>query len=102
MISNELLSDGMSVISEKTGVPIYQITGKSHKRKIVDARHIYCYVMKYCGFDYKQIANRINRDRSTVYPSIKKIENIAQYDREFRSLLEKAISDTINFEKATC
>jgi len=84
MICKELLDTGMLVISAMENMPKRDIISKSRKQKLADTRHLFCLVMHNIGFDYVDIAEYINRNRTTIYNDIKKAKDIIYYDDAFK------------------
>ena len=65
------LSFILQEVSERTGISVEEIKGRSRKREIVMARHAFCYIARKGGmFTFKQIGNYIGRDHSTAFNSI--------------------------------
>ena len=57
--------------------PCPLIQNKSRERKLTDARHVYCYLMrKHTTLSLKVIGNTINRDHTTVINSMEACKNL--------------------------
>ena len=60
------------------------------RRQTSDIRHLTCYFLKHnVGLSESQISKLMKRDRSTVYSSIKKAEELIEYDKDFNRLFNK-------------
>jgi len=62
----------LNLTSIITNIPKKEIIGKSRKREIVQARHVYCIVSyDMTDFSYSKIGYEINKDHATVMHGIK-------------------------------
>lgn len=75
----------LNAINEQLQVTPEQIKSKVRYRHIVDARHIYCYIMrkKFCVTSVG-IGKEINRDHATVLHSCNLVAGLLKIDTEFR------------------
>lgn len=65
------LSFILQEVSERTGISVADIKGRSRKREIVTARHAYCYIArKATRASLSQISRELGRDHSTAINSI--------------------------------
>ncbi len=67
----------LKVVSDQCGVSVEDVLSKSRKGTIVNARHIYCAIMKKeFGYSYKSVGEMVNgRDHTTAIHSIKTHQN---------------------------
>lgn len=85
----------LEIVSKNCGVTIEQIISKTRKREPVDARHIYCAIMKK-EFDYslKSIGLTLsNRDHTTVIHSVETFDDRYETEEGYQQLVHKIISD---------
>ena len=62
-----------------------KISVKSRRRNLVEARHIYCLIVrKYTDYSLAIIGKEINRDHATVLHSIRRAKEFLQYDQDFK------------------
>ncbi|MBX3045165.1 MAG: hypothetical protein KF896_15745 [Ignavibacteriae bacterium] len=60
------------------------------RRQTSDIRHLACYFLKRnVGLSESQISKLMKRDRSTIYSSIKRAEELIEYDKDFNRLFNK-------------
>ncbi|MBX3044873.1 MAG: hypothetical protein KF896_14265 [Ignavibacteriae bacterium] len=60
------------------------------RRQTSDIRHLTCYFLKHnVGLSESQISKLMKRDRSTIYSSIKRAEELIEYDKDFNRLFNK-------------
>lgn len=81
----------MDIVSKVTLVPIPQITSKSRKREIADARHLFLYFCKkHCELTLSAIGLYAGHvDHSTVNYAVKSIENLRERDMSIMDKYEK-------------
>ena len=56
------------------GVSVDDLIGRSRKRSISEARQLYWWMLFQTGMSCQEIAKVSNRDRTTIYPAIKKVD----------------------------
>ena len=93
-----------SAIERIMGVEIYLLVGKKRQRHIVDARKVFCYIMKENSrLSLESIGFMINKDHATVLHSINTLKKLIEYDRQLKSDLEEvekmALSGRTAFKK---
>jgi chromosomal replication initiation ATPase DnaA len=76
-------------ISTYTGVSVEDILGNSRSEDICDARHVYWYALKQSGFSYSAIGRLCEREHSTIYAGIRRVEQLKYSDTRIRYLLER-------------
>ncbi len=78
------------LVCERFDVSREEITGKTRKREIVDARHVFCYLVnKYISKKTLSVVGaHINRDHASVIHGIKKTNNLMVYNGLFRKKVE--------------
>jgi chromosomal replication initiation ATPase DnaA len=62
--------------SEKVGVPIESLLGKSRKYPVAAARETYWLHLRQNGLTHSKIAEMFNRDRTTVISGIDRAKNL--------------------------
>ena len=68
------------------GINIEDISSRSRKRELVDARKIYCHISKYCVKEsLTSIGSKIDRHHSNVIHLIDECKNLNKNNREFRT-----------------
>ncbi len=86
----------MEAIDETLGVAKIHLTGKIRRSQIVDARQMYCTIMRnFTNLSLSAIGNTIYRDHSTVIHSLKKhvikLEVDPAYSQGYTELLDSII-----------
>ena len=86
----------MYTVSEITGVPLEKILSRNRKIKVKTARHIICYLlMKQLGMKPEEVANHLDRERTTMYNSYGWCE-ARLTDGGFRNTLNRIIEQLNN------
>ncbi len=80
--NNKMLKEIHEIIKEETGIDF--IEDNSRKREVIDVRQIFCKIA-IDHYDIYQIAEFINRDRTSVIHSIARVKEVAEFDKEFRT-----------------
>lgn len=66
------------------------VTGRSRKASIVEARQIIAYIMRRNGAKYHEICRTINRDRSTAIYSVERVYRLLSIgDKRTKYLIER-------------
>jgi len=77
-------------IADYLNITVNQIESKARHRTIVTARQLYSYfARKYTAKTLVQIAEKINRDHSSVHHSIIVIETLLAYDKDIKLFVKK-------------
>jgi len=89
----------MGAVSDVLGVSESEIRGKRRYRVFVDARHIYCAIMRRVSLlSYNDIARTLNRNHATIIHSIRehyiKLESDPAYAGAYEEVINK-INETI-------
>lgn len=64
----------LSLVADVTGVTVKEILSRSRHRRIVRARHIYCYAARTVwDFSFPRIGRHLGLDHSTVLHGVKKV-----------------------------
>lgn len=80
----------LNIVCEETKVHPMKVRGRSRKRDIVMARHMYCYFgYNYANCTYNFIAESIGRDHTTALNSITVVDNLLTTDFKFREELKR-------------
>lgn len=83
----------MLIVAEKYGVTVPQILSRIRKREVVEARHIFCTIMKK-EFDYslKSIGEMVSgRDHTTVIHSINTVKDRCETEDGYKELVNSTI-----------
>jgi chromosomal replication initiation ATPase DnaA len=90
------LNDIILVVSEKTRIPISLIIGRSRKKEIVEARHLYAYfAWNTTNYVLRSIANSGGLSNHTsVLHAKDKINDILSYDKILQNMVG-IISETL-------
>lgn len=79
--------------AKRVNVTEREILGRSRKANVINARHLYWYMLYCNGFSYREIARLNDRARSVVYVAIRKVIFFLQHnDPALQDLYEK-VSD---------
>lgn len=85
----------MEIVASRCGVTIEDIISTSRKGMVVEARHIYCGIMKnYCGYTYDNIGETIGRrDHTTALHSVRVFNNRCELEEDFREAVDSILYD---------
>jgi hypothetical protein len=78
-------------IREVTGMELSQYAIHSRKTPYVYARRIFAYHCRQAGMEWSQIAERINRDRTTVLYSVKMYGDELKFNPKFRDIANRVV-----------
>ena len=81
------------IVSEYLGIAPDDMSGKTRKREVADARHIFCYLASkaYGRYTLKQIGRKINRDHASVLHAKKKIVELMDFNKELKEAVDGII-----------
>ena len=83
-ITSELI---LAAINEIAGVNPDEVKGRIRSRKVVTARHIYCfYARTLLGHSLNEIGGVINRDHTTIMYALKSYQDHYLYEPPFQKL----------------
>ena len=83
-------SEVIKRVSERLNIPIFELTGKSRKREIVDANMMLSFLLRsHLKMGLKKIGETLNRDHSTIMYRVKEHEKLVVSDRVYRQNFEK-------------
>jgi chromosomal replication initiator protein len=87
----KFVEDILNLIEAEFGVNREQIQSQNRLRAIVEARHVLFYLMRNSRFDFgvTEIGLIFNRDHTTVIHGVKQINNLIQFNKEYRNTIEK-------------
>ena len=78
----------LEAIKEVFDITYQELQSKYRFGPIVEARHIYCFLMrKYLKWSFKSIGESINRDHTTVMHSIRTCEDLCFAEPEYKKTL---------------
>lgn len=83
----------MEIVAEKYGVTVSEILSRIRKKEVVEARHIFCTIMKK-EFDYslKSIGEMVSgRDHTTVIHSINTVKDRCDTEEGYKELVNSTI-----------
>jgi len=85
--------DILEIISEHCGVTVDDVLSKTRKKEQVEARHIFCAIMKKeFGYSYTSIGQIIgHRDHTTVIHAVKTFNNRCCYEDGYKELINNIL-----------
>jgi chromosomal replication initiator protein len=83
----------LEIVSETCGITTEEILSKTRKSEIVDARYIFCGIMKkYFDYPYKSIGEHTGgRDHTTVIHAVRTFENRCTFENGYKQLVESIV-----------
>lgn len=91
-----MLKEIYEIIKEETEINFIQ--DNRGKREVIDVRQIFCKIaINHC--DVYKVAEFINRDRTSVIHSIARVKEVAEFDKEFRTMFldcQRAVIEKLN------
>jgi chromosomal replication initiator protein len=90
----------ITVIEEVCQVKWSEVQGRSRKRQIVTARHLFCLFAKsFCHLTLDSIGKKLdNRDHTTAMHSIQTVNNLIDANDEVMTVLYQAIKERLYHE----
>lgn len=87
----KFIEDVLSIIENEFGITVAQIKSNSRSRPIVEARHIFYYMLKNSRYEMglTELGSVFNRAHSSVLHGIKTVNNLIDFNKEFRQNIEK-------------
>lgn len=81
--------DVLEIIAEEVGVPMSQIIKRSRRREVVNARFIFCAILKdHFGYTLERIGEEIDgRDHTSIRHAIIEYRNRVYQEDVFRNLV---------------
>lgn len=89
MIKKEIKEKTIQAVNKVTGV---NLTQKTRKFRIVEARMLYYKILKQKGYTLTEIANTLNKNHATVLHSLRVFDDIFEYDKDLQNKYKKAYS----------
>ena len=87
---NPSINSIVNSIVKETGIEFSKIQSRTRKRDILYARHLFCFfARKRTEMSYDAIGGIINRNHATVLHSVKLVEDLMTYDRDFKEIVPK-------------
>ena len=75
-------------INESLGIPVSELTGRSRKCELVEARQAHWFLLRK-HFTLQEIGSLYNRTHATVYSGIKKAQGLIDiHDRKMTELIK--------------
>jgi len=91
------LDECIAIIEKQTGISYQSMQGKTRKRDVVEARHLFFALATTHGNNsHEVIGEKINRDHSTVSFGIKNVHHIPDLIKKFEILNRTLYSYTTN------
>ena len=88
--NNPSINSIVAAVVKCTGIEFNKIQSLKRQRDIIFARHLFCYfTRKRTRLSYQEIGKIINRDHATILHSVRTVENLLEYDRDFKELVPK-------------
>lgn len=88
--SSLTLDDLLSIVSELTGVSLYDLRRKDRRKNVVEARHLYFWAAtRILGRTVTEVGRSLQRDHSTVVHGRESIEGFFIYDQRVIYLSER-------------
>ncbi|MFD2961337.1 MULTISPECIES: helix-turn-helix domain-containing protein [Olivibacter] len=84
----------IQVVADEYGVAIEDMRSSSRNRKVSEARHVVCYLLR--KERYSKLGVLLNRHRTTILNSINVISDILTYDKKLENRLQTLIKDINN------
>lgn len=82
----------LSVVAEASGISRECILGRTHERKVSQARQLFVFIaIRYAGFSNKELSGFINKDSSNISYIIKRVENNLQLNKSFVYILNNVL-----------
>lgn len=91
---NSITSDEiLKIISEHCNVTVEEVVSRTRKKEKVDARHIFCAIMrKQFGYTYSSIGELIgDRDHTTVINSVRKFDDRVATEDNYKILVSNIL-----------
>ena len=86
--NNPSINSIVSAVVKVTGVEFNKVQSSSRRRNFVNARHLFCYfARKRTKLSFQEIGGIINRDHATIIHSVRNVEDLLSYDREFKEIV---------------
>ena len=83
-----------AVLNYFTTITEKQLLSTERSKEIALARHILMYLAsEYCNIGYEKIAILLNRERTTIYNGIEKIQKLLKTNNEIKYIIEQIRMD---------
>lgn len=83
----------LEIISQECDVPLSEITNRCRKKEVVNARFIFCAVMKkHFTYSLTRIGSIVDRDHTTVIHAICEFDNRYKNEDNFKSMVNNIYS----------
>ena len=90
MDSGNMNNAQLTLILNECNCTMADVTGRSRKASIVEARQIIAYIMRMDDCYYHEITRTINRDRSTAIYSVERVYKLLSIgDKRTKYLIER-------------
>jgi len=88
----------LEIIGKNCNVTVSDILSRTRIREIVEARQMFCYVVREkFGYPLSRIGRMVNRDHATAIHSIKAHKDRCDVIKEYRNLTTKVFRDIDEF-----
>jgi chromosomal replication initiation ATPase DnaA len=83
------IEDVLKIIAENCGVKSHEIVSRIRKRTLIDARFIFCYMLKSeFNFTYESIGKILDRDHTTIIHSVKTHKERYQTYNDYKEITD--------------
>ena len=84
----------LEIVSKNCNVSVGDILSKTRIREIVEARQLFCYIIRErFGYPLSKVGRMVNRDHATAIYSIKSHKDRCDVLRDYRELTKRVISE---------
>ena len=86
-----VVGPAMRAVTESFGVTLDEMRSSNRHRRIVEARHTWCWMMnKYSNLTRKEVGHVLNRDHSSISHAVKSMRDLLEVDRSLQRKVEYA------------
>ena len=86
-----VVGPAMRAVTESFGVTLDEMRSQNRSRRIVEARHAWCWFMdKYSNLTRKEVGHVLNRDHSSISHAVKSMRDLLEVDRPMQRKVEYA------------
>lgn len=85
----QVMEIALEEVCKEFGLSRDQIVKGGREQRVAEPRHIFCYIALHCGYKAPEIANHLNRDRTTILNGLRRHKALYETDELFRSITNK-------------
>jgi hypothetical protein len=98
--TDEMIEEIINSIIKHYNITKEQLFGKTRKANIVEARHVFMYILREkFKLSFPAIGRIINRDHTSIMHACDRISKIKQSNIRARSIVEKMLSDDTKYQE---